>query len=245
MTEAQHPDDEVEYRQTGFRPPPGATEIFLVRHGASEPAVPGRPFPLVDGHGDPALAPEGREQAERVAERFAAAQIDAVYVTTLRRTQQTAAPLAGALGLVPIIEPDLREVGLGEWEGGVFRKRVADLDPIAVRMFTEERWDVIPGAEPHDEFNGRVRAAIDRIAAARPGQRVVAVVHGGVIGAALTHAVRSDRGFAFAGADNGSVSHLVVADGRWILRRFNDTSHLKPGFDLPPLDASPPQGFSA
>ena len=66
-----------------------------------------------------------------------------------------------------------------------------------------------------------------------------------MIGSALTHAVRSERGFAFAGADNGSVSHLVVADGRWILRRFNDTSHLRVGFDLPALDAAPAQGFSA
>jgi len=64
-------------RQARFRRPPGATEVFLVRHGESEPAVAGQVFPLVDGHGDPALAPEGREQAERVAD-----QIDAgmVYV---------------------------------------------------------------------------------------------------------------------------------------------------------------------
>ena len=49
-----------QYRQTRFRRPPGSTELFIVRHGESEPLVPGNPFPLVDGHGDPALAPEGR-----------------------------------------------------------------------------------------------------------------------------------------------------------------------------------------
>ena len=62
------------------------------------------PFPLVDGRSDPALAPEGREQAERVAARLAAAGIDAIYVTTLRRTAETAAPLATRLGLVPAVE---------------------------------------------------------------------------------------------------------------------------------------------
>jgi len=80
-----------EYRQTRFRRPAGATEILLVRHGESEPLVPGNPFPLVDGHGDPALAPEGHEQAERVASRLASQRIDAIYVSTLRRTAQTAA----------------------------------------------------------------------------------------------------------------------------------------------------------
>ena len=131
------------------------------------------------------------------------------------------------------------------WEGGAFRIRVANEDPLVARVWAEERWDVIPGAEPHDDFVGRVRDSIDRIAAAHRGHRVVAVAHGGVIGAAMTIAVESNRGFAFAGADNGSVSHLVVADGRWILRRFNDTSHLHRGFDLPPLDAAPTSGFSA
>ncbi len=227
---------EQEYRQTGFRPPPGATELFLVRHGASAAHVPGQVFDMVDGHGDPPLAPEGREQAERLAERFAQEHIDALYVTTLQRTHQTAAPLATRLGLEPVVEPDLREVGLGEWEGGTFREKVAEGDPLAHQMITEGRWDVIPGAEPMDSFQARVSAGLERIVAAHPGQRVVVVVHGGVIGVALGQAVGASYGFAFVGADNGSVSHLVATDGRWIVRRFNDTSHLGPGFDLPPLD---------
>src|SRR5436190_23963188 len=97
-----------EYRQTRFKRPPGSTELILVRHGESEAMVPGRPFPLVDGHGDPALAPLGREQAEQVGVRLAAHPIDAIYVSTLRRTHETAAPLAARLGLVPIVERDLR-----------------------------------------------------------------------------------------------------------------------------------------
>src|SRR3954451_7827978 len=124
----------TEYRQTKFRKPPGSTEIILVRHGESEPMVPGRPFPLVGGHGDPALAPDGEVQAERVADRLESQRIDAIYVTTLRRTAQTAAPLAARLGLTPVVEADLREVYLGEWEGELFRQRVAEGHPIAQQM---------------------------------------------------------------------------------------------------------------
>ena len=47
--------------------------------------------------------------------------------------------------------PDLREVHLGEWEGGSFRKHVADGHPLALKMRAEQRWDVIPGAEPADQ----------------------------------------------------------------------------------------------
>ncbi len=46
-------------------------------------------------------------------------------------------------------------------------------------------------------------------------------------------AVEGKRGFAFVGADNGSITHLVVTADRWIVRRFNDTAHLG-GFDLDP-----------
>ncbi len=79
----------------------------------------------------------------------------------------------------------------------------------------------------------RVNRAITRIAQRHPDQCVAVFTHGGVIAQALAHA-SSSRPFAFLGADNGSISHLVVADERWIVRRFNDTSHLHPGFSVVP-----------
>jgi probable phosphoglycerate mutase len=213
------------FRQRRFEAPPDAAELVLVRHGESDAYVEGRLFPLVDGHGDPPLSARGMEQARRVGTRLADAGIDAIYVTTLRRTAQTAAPLAGRLGLDLRVEPGLREVYLGEWEGGIYRKMVADSDPVSQRVFAEERWDVIPGAEPSGAFAGRVRAAIGRVAAAHPGRRVAAFTHGGVIGQALALASGS-RPFAFIGADNASISRLVISGDRWIVRGYNDTAHL-------------------
>lgn len=218
--------DPAGYRQLRFTPPPGSCVLLLVRHGESERARPGQPFGMTDGRADPELAPEGVRQAGLVAERLAAGPpIDAIFVTSLRRTAQTAAPLARRLGLEPKVERDLREVGLGEWEGGLYRKMVSQNHPIAQRMRAEERWDVIPGAEPSGQLTARVRGAVERVAAAHPGQRVAVFTHGGVIGWALALACGS-RPFAFIGADNGSVSELVVAGPMWIVRRYNDTSHL-------------------
>ncbi|MBO2451755.1 histidine phosphatase family protein [Actinomadura barringtoniae] len=218
--------EQTEYKQEPYEPPPGAVELLLVRHGASEPARPDAPFPLVDGHGDPALAPEGLQQARQVGERLAGIRLDAVYVTNLRRTAQTAEPLLSRNGLKARVEPGLREVHLGEWEGGLLRKMVAENGPLAQRVWAEERWDVIPGAEPAEAFAARVRDAIDRLAAAHPGERIAAFTHGGVIAQALALASGS-RPFAFIGADNASISSLVVIDGTWVLRRFNDIAHLE------------------
>lgn len=207
--------------------PADATELLLIRHGESERARMGELFPLMDGQGDPELAPEGHAQAERLSLRLAALRIDAIYVTPLRRTAQTAAPLARRIGVTPRVEAGLREVYLGEWEGGLFRKMVAERDPVAERMWAEERWDVIRGAEPLADLAARVREAIGRLAAAHPGQRIAVFTHGGVIGEVLALASGA-RPFAFIGADNASISHLVVAGDRWIIRGFNDTAHLQP-----------------
>ncbi|MEX0942049.1 MAG: histidine phosphatase family protein [Pseudomonadales bacterium] len=214
-----------EYRQHRFTRPSGATEILLVRHGESRPATPGVPFPLVDGHGDPELSETGRMQAVRVAERLKQEAIDAVYVTNLRRTMETAGPLVDHLGVAPIVEPDLREVHLGEWEGGLFRIKAHENDPLYLKMQEEERWDVIPGAESHVGLKARVSNAIARIASNHPDQVVAAFVHGGIVGHILSHACGA-RPFAFNGADNGSISHIVVAEGRIVVRRFNDCAHL-------------------
>jgi 2,3-bisphosphoglycerate-dependent phosphoglycerate mutase len=219
------------FPQTRFAPPPGATEILLVRHGESAPHVEGELFAMVGGHGDPPLAPDGVKQAELAAQRLidTGENIAAIYVTTLQRTVQTAAPLAERLGLAPIVEADLREVFLGDWEGGEFRRRVADGDPIAQLMYVEQRWDVIPGGEPAHQFRNRVQRGIERIAAAHPDELVVAVVHGGVIGEIMNLATGS-TGFAFTGADNASITHVVVTADRWVVRCWNDTSHLSPTF---------------
>ena len=214
-------------RQHRFTAPAGATTVLVVRHGESAAERPDQPFALRDGHGDPELHPVGRQQAELLADRLEHEPISAIYVTTLRRTHETAAPLARRLGITPIEEPDLREVFLGEWEGGRFRARALANDPIFQEIFREERWDVIPGAEPLADFDERVWRGFQRIVAAHPNQTVMAVAHGCVIGH-LLHRVTESRRFAFSVADNASISEVVAGPDRVVLRRYNDVSHLAP-----------------
>jgi probable phosphoglycerate mutase len=211
-------------RQLRFERPPGATSILLVRHGESIPAQADVPFPLVDGHGDPELDPRGLEQAERIAERLArprfGEKVSAIYVTNLRRTAQT------ALAMEPGVEADMREVFLGEWEGGLYRIRILEGGPIARRLLEEGRWDVIPGAEPDDVLIARIRAGMARIAAAHPDELVAVFTHGGVIGRVMAEATGA-KALSFSGAANGSISEIVVMPDRWAVRSYNDTAHLE------------------
>jgi probable phosphoglycerate mutase len=214
-----------EARQHRFEPPKGATDLVLIRHGETQAAMRGESFPMIEGQGDPALRPEGEAQAIAVGHRLKSEPIAAIYVTTMQRTHQTAAPLAAHLGLVPRVEKDLREVFLGDWDGGEFRFRAAENDPAIVRARDRQEWGELPGAETTAALKVRVRAGLMRIAQAHPDELVAVVVHGGVIAAALALATGSPA-FAFIGADNGSISRLVISGERMILRGFNDVSHL-------------------
>ena len=215
------------YRQRAFAVPPDATELIVVRHGASAALSPGESFPLVGGHGDPPLASEGMVQAVQVAERLHGEPVRALFVTPLRRTSQTAEPLVAATGIRPTVIEDLREVHLGEWEGGEYRIRLADRDPIAMQALMEERWDAIPGAERMDVLAERVGAGMERmLLEISPGGTGVAVLHGGVIGELCRQVTRS-RPFAFIHADNCSITRIVqFPTGHRLLRSFNDTAHL-------------------
>jgi 2,3-bisphosphoglycerate-dependent phosphoglycerate mutase len=201
-----------------------------VRHGETVAARADEPFDLLGGHGDPPLGERGLAQAERIGQRLARAHgieaISAVYVTPLKRTLQTARPLIDRLGIEPEVEPDLREVYLGEWEGGLYRIKITEGDPVAKVMYEAQRWDVIPGAEPDEDFAARVRAGISRIAVRHPDQTVAVFAHGGVIAKVLAAATDS-RPFAFLGVDNGSISHIVATEDWLAIRSYNDTAHLE------------------
>jgi probable phosphoglycerate mutase len=214
------------YPQRDFSRPPEAVEILLVRHGASQAAVEGQPFELLEGQADPPLSPEGELQAQRVAALLAGEGLQALFITTLCRTAQTAAPITAATGLEPVVVPELREVHLGDLDGGAFRIALHRGDPIVSRVFAEERWDIIPGAERMKDLAARTRAGVERIVASvQPGATVAAVVHGGVIGELCHQATGSTR-FAFTRADNCSITRLVILpDGRWWLRSFNEGGH--------------------
>jgi probable phosphoglycerate mutase len=107
------------------------------------------------------------------------------------------------------------------------RVRAAKGDPIMAQVFEQQRWDVIPGAEPMADFAARVREGfLEVVRQTGPGRLAAAVVHGGVIGELCAQATSAPK-LTFVHAENTSISRIVVfPDGRWLLRSFNDTAHL-------------------
>ena len=220
---------QTQYPQTFYQPPTGAGQVLMIRHGQSQAFEPPNLFPVVDGHGDPPLSELGHHQAQLVGSRLATEPIAAIYVSTLTRTHQTAAPLAAALGLEPTVEPDLREVYLGIGEAGRFRQMAAEGDPIVARMRAKREWGEIPEAETNQQLTDRTVAAVRRIATAHPDELVAVFCHGGVVSSVVGWAMGGGA-MDFFGARHTSISHLVVEPpgtdpGQWTLRLYNDGGH--------------------
>jgi phosphohistidine phosphatase SixA len=74
--------------------PPRTTTVVFVRHAEKVSAAP-----------DAVLSPAGLQRAECLAQVLKDAGIKRIYVSDAKRTQQTAEPLAKALGIKPVVIP--------------------------------------------------------------------------------------------------------------------------------------------
>jgi probable phosphoglycerate mutase len=210
--------------QRALTAPEGAQEVLLVRHGACEPpAADG----LIDGRSDPVLNERGRAEATAVAGRLSGMPLAAVFASPMRRAAETAAPTAAEHGLEAQLLPDLREIYLGEWEGHGIHERGARGDEELARVFSEQNWGLIPGAEPLGDFAVRVRRGVEQVAdAASDGTVSVAFTHSAVIAEFCRQITNSDA-FAFLYNSNGSVTRLFrMPDDRWMLISYNETEHI-------------------
>lgn len=79
--------------------PAQITTVYLVRHAEK-----------ADGSADPPLSTDGQVRAQTLAHVLSDAGIDAILVSNFVRTQQTAAPLAAALGVSPVQYQDSQGV---------------------------------------------------------------------------------------------------------------------------------------
>ncbi len=178
--------------------------LILVRHGRTASNV---GFLLDTAEPGADLDDGGLEQAASLVERLSHHQIEAVYVSSLVRTQQTARPVAEARGLKLQVLPDLREVSAGDDELSADSTRYIGT---LVAWGTGDLEARIPGGENAHEFMARFDAAIAAIAAT--GKDVVMVVSHGA--ALRVWSMVRVKGFTEAlGKAHLDNTGVIIADG--------------------------------
>lgn len=149
------------------------TALYLVRHGQTPWNIEGR----YQGHLDPPLTELGQQQARTTAAQLAPLGFEAIYSSDLARAHQTALALAEQTGLPVQLDPRLREINQGEWEGvliGDIRARWPD----AIQGWETDPWQHHPpGGERLEELQQRLFAAIDEIVARHPVGKIAIFTH--------------------------------------------------------------------
>lgn len=151
------------------------TKFCLVRHGQTDWNLEGR----YQGQSDVSLNPTGFAQAQALAQRLRNEHFNGIYSSDLVRARETANAIAHFHhGLTVQVDPRLREINQGQWEGVLvetIRAHYAELwqqrsiDPANVRA---------PGGETVGEVMKRVYAALDEIAERYPAGKILIVSHG-------------------------------------------------------------------
>jgi probable phosphoglycerate mutase len=157
------------------------TELLLVRHGETDWNRDER----FQGHADPPLNDTGRAQARALANDLGRERIDAIYTSDLARARETAELIAEGVGVPFILEPRLREVDVGEWQG-LRRPEIAERFPDGMRNW-HERGHGWERGETYEQLAERVLEAVEWIVNRHPGGRVVVVGHGGTIRVIRAH----------------------------------------------------------
>jgi broad specificity phosphatase PhoE len=167
-------------------------KIFLIRHGVKEKTP-----------GDPALSSLGRLQAQNTAEHLRQFQVDEIYASPLKRTQETAKYISDAQGKKFTIKEDLRErMNWGDAPGQSFEDFISEW-----KQADEDREFQPKSGDSSRNAGKRLESVIESIYKKKPVSTVVLVCHGGII----TDFLRNT--FTNVELDNAYDNFTMVKDG--------------------------------
>lgn len=207
------------------------TTLWLIRHGeahVNQPLSDGS-YSLIDRDG---LTERGLEQARLLGERLAGEQVapDAVVASSFPRARQTAEVVCASLGVDLVLDDDVQE-----WRPGERREHVtsAEAELTWQRILDGHDHDLrVADAETHNEFQTRVDGALRRIAEDHADRLVLVITHGGIVSRSFVTFLGLPPRQSLVGLHTRHTSitewrHFDAPGApRWVLRRYNDATHL-------------------
>jgi broad specificity phosphatase PhoE len=193
------------------------TEMILIRHGYT-----------VRVNGDylhAPLTPLGRQQAEQTGQHLFANHlpIDALYASPVRRAYETATIISSKIKKIPILRKGIREVEGFELPALALYEMASIFDPV------EDYLDDRAGKSIRWPIQSRISKVLLNILETHPNQRVVIVVHTGVISSVLAWYFPEQRiKWWLHTVGNCSLTRLAVDDGSVKILGIDETKHLSP-----------------
>jgi alpha-ribazole phosphatase len=155
------------------------TNVGLLRHGTC------RGGEIYRGRTDVQLNEEGWGQMEQAISASAGWQ--RIVTSPLLRCREFAEHYAARLGVPLQVDPTMKEMDFGDWEGRLLQD-VWQADPELVSRFYEDPGSVTPpGGEPTAAAQFRIAEGWWALIQERTGEHILLVCHGGVIRLLLSH----------------------------------------------------------
>ncbi len=199
--------------------------LLLVRHGNTKLDNAHRFW----GKTDVELSVDGIRQAEKMRDRLAKEQLNAVYASTLSRARLTAEIIASTCRIDVITCAELDEINFGRVEGLTFEEISRQHPELSETL---DNWKIrpsFPGGESLDELNLRVQKFLKRLNNDKPEETVLIVAHAGTLRVMICNLLAIElEHWRQMRLDLGSLSILETYPRGAILNLLNDVSHLKP-----------------
>ena len=195
------------------------TRIYLIRHGEVQGAGTRR----YNGHADVPLSERGIAQYHLLKERLADKDISACYTSDLIRCATGADVIGSRLGLTSVLEPGLRELDIGIWEGKTWAElmekyplewqaRIADIVNYRV-----------PGGESLNDLHARIIPVINAVVERHRGEDVLVVAHGGANRVILLNTIGAPLSSLFTIEQEYCCLNIIdyFVDGKAVIKLLN------------------------
>ncbi|WP_078596557.1 histidine phosphatase family protein [Evansella clarkii] len=152
-------------------------KLYITRHGETVWNTEKR----MQGWGDSELTENGVRNAELLRDRLKDTDFAAIYSSPSKRARLTAELIKGERELPVILEDNLKEIHLGEWEGRTVTE-IEKTDPDRFHLFWNAPHFYEPqGGESYEELRNRLTAFLKNAEGTHPSGNVLIVTHSAVI----------------------------------------------------------------
>lgn len=201
------------------------TQLYIVRHGETE----WNRQEKLQGWNDSDLTEKGRGCALLLGERLKEIPFDAIYSSSSKRALETAKIILGKRQEKIILEDDLREIYLGNWQGQTheaLKKKFPN--EFAAFIHRLDHYEPITG-ESFSDVQSRVKRVIERIITEHPSGNVLIVTHSVCIEVLISiyKSVPLGNLGTVQPIPGTSLSIIESRKGQMLVKMVGDTQHLE------------------
>ena len=200
------------------------TEIILVRHGQTDWNL----TEIFRGRIDIPLNETGIEQAALLSEYLSNIKMDVIYSSPLKRALKTAEMIAQKHKLKVNISPGLIDFDYGGWQGLSHQEVIDNYEELYTRWIDRPEQVIMPNGESLDDVRKRSVAVVKDLVTGFDG--IIVLVSHRVVNKVIICALLGldNSHFWKIKQDTCGITSFTYNNGRFILTRHNDTSHLEP-----------------